>query len=585
MDDFHQQETKFFLNRARARPLFLFRHCKSLANIIFDRYKTKVLVKLRGQHRGTKKTPAWLKLRDNSGASTCKDVSRLRVQIPRRDIFNSVLEFPHVIPAAHMLNTSADPETYLATQRWSILIDDYLSKPATWNLPTQIKQFIDNPPAKTDAAWETYSCCERVANLLTWLSCIQLPARESVVTPAILLFLETSTQWILRHLEFYGKRTGNHILNNARALIMAGTVLHYPLAVATGKAILTRMLPILIQKNGFLRERSSHYQLIILTWLEDAKYFLQQSHFETSDILDDTIKTMQNAARMICDGAGNLQACIGDISPDLSPLKTSQRLSLFYPCWLPVTPEAKITQRDDWWTIQNNNNKILLNCPNGTYPQSHSSHAHNDITSFVWLHNQMPILIDSGRCRYTKDTISTRQKSALGHSLAFVNGFSPLCESFVVNGNWWPTPYAKATINVAATAANSLTITHDGFKRATPVTQHQRNILLVNNQLAISDHFAGTGAAQIDLHWQLAPASGSFDEEKLIVKIGETIIEIDLSQMSMQPEITFHGITPPVSWYSAEYGCAQPHPVLIMRWAISLPFSTNIIFRIKSCVV
>ena len=122
MDDLPSQETNYFLTSARGRPRFLLQHCKSLAHIILDRYKTKILVKLRGRHRGTKSMPAWLNTKKSSG-SKCKDFSILLQQIPQRELFNAnsvskTLQFQQIV------NTTTDPEDYLATQRWNILVDD-----------------------------------------------------------------------------------------------------------------------------------------------------------------------------------------------------------------------------------------------------------------------------------------------------------------------------------------------------------------------------------------------------------------------------------------------------------------------------
>ena len=451
-----------------------------------------------------------------------------------------------------------------------------------WVLPASVKQFIEDAPAKNDVVWETYSCCERIANLLTWISFVPLMERAKVMPPKVVLFLEDSLQWILRHLEYYGSKTGNHILNNARSLIMAGTVLNNQKAVETGKLIFTRLLPVLIQPDGFLRERSSHYQLIILTWLLDAKYFLQVSSFTENETLNKTIIRMQTAARMLCDEAGYVQALIGDISPDLSPDKTTQRLQFCYSESWPGTFQSVTAGRDDWWVIQNSSDKILLNCPVGIYPRAHSSHGHNDIPAFTWLHNSTPVFIDSGRSRYTKDPVSSRQKSSRGHSLPFVNGFSPLCESFVINGNWWPTPYASAEIKVA-TGSNDITISHDGFMRATPVTNHQRNIILRPGEIEVSDQFDGKGTAQIDLFWQLQPGFEHFDREKFLVTMADMSLAIDLCQMTAHPDIKFFGTTAPRNWCSNEYGYETPNPLLTMRWHVTLPFTATIIFRVQPC--
>jgi hypothetical protein len=81
------------------------------------------------------------------------------------------------------------------------------------------------------------------------------------------------------------------------------------------------------------------------------------------------------------------------------------------------------------------------------------------------MFDNAPVLIDCGRARYTKDAISTLQKSALGHNVPLVNGFAPLSESLVINGNWWPTPYASAQIAISSDASHRVTISHNVPRR------------------------------------------------------------------------------------------------------------------------
>ena len=124
-------------------------------------------------------------------------------------------------------------------------------------------------------AWEPYSAGERVANLLVFLASMPLEQRPGQLAPTLTRFLDDSIDWICRHLEYYGSlETNNHILGNARALIIGGVARDNAAAIDAGMRIFRKWLPELIMSGGFLRERSSHYQLIILNWLMDAWHFL-----------------------------------------------------------------------------------------------------------------------------------------------------------------------------------------------------------------------------------------------------------------------------------------------------------------------
>lgn len=583
------KERQFFISKLKSNPIFLFRHVGSFTWIIWNRLQAKFLTQLRGRHRGQKKRPHWLNHINKFCQSESIPFHDLLKQIPERKLPSAVHSQSVMI---HNSPThSEDPEDYLFLNRWGNLINDVLTMKNNVNsaqeLPTYIKKWLNEPPQKNDLAWETYSTCERVANLLTWISFIPIDKRSEVVPTTIPEFLQVSIEWIFAHLEFYAKQTGNHILNNARALIMGGAVVKNETAMQTGILILQQMLPILIQPDGFLRERSSHYQLIVLTWLLDAFTFAQNSKtFSATEIafLQDTIKRMCNAASIFCDHLGYLQAYIGDISPDMTPLNTARRLKICYPDYWPLPSKINQSINDDWHLLVCERNKVLLNCPRGQYPKQFPSHAHGDITSFVWVFNDTPILIDTGRSRYTKDPISSLQKSAVGHNVALVNNLAPLCESFVLNGNWWPLPYAAASITVE-TNKNAITIEHNGFKRATPVKKHTRKIDLFADAIQVCDHFTGAGQVYITLLWQLHPAFTLFNNDTLTVSNGDLFLTIDHSQMLSSPEIELFHSNPKIGWYSSQYGVSKANPVLSLHWIANLPFESKINFRIKSCAV
>lgn len=579
-------DKKNFLSRIKGNPLFLFLHLRSLLNILFEKYKFRFFIKLRGQHRGSKRKPVWLKDISIENCTQCKNFSMLIHHIPSRDI--NKFTFRNTAISETFVEV-ADPEDYLAKHRWSMLIDDLFEHTKTllpWQLPISVSQSILNPADKQDYSWEAYSTCERICNILTWISFVPLNQRAVILPESLFFYLEESMQWVLTHLEYYGKKTNNHIINNARCLIMAGTVLSNARAVATGVTILQHMLDKLIKPEGSLRERSSHYQLLVTTWLLDAYFFLKSSaysHFSILKVLEKNIKNMLETAAITCDKLGYLQAYIGDISPDLTPEKSAKRLMLCYPAYWPIANQG-VNSRDDWRILKNKANKIVINCPAGPYPNSFPSHAHNDITSFVWLHDQAPILIDSGRARYTKDPISLYQKSGIGHNIPLVNGFSPLCESFVTNGSWQPKPYAVAHVKISEKQNAYIKISHDGFKRATPVNFHERTIFLHENHLQISDSFFGKDKVEIMLYWHFHTSFAEFDKNYLCIRNNDTRISIGFDSHQMLPRIKYYGVDMQHSWQSSQYGFVAPSPVIVMYFEVKLPFTVHTNFRVEPCV-
>src|SRR5262249_31915247 len=93
---------------------------------------------------------------------------------------------------------------------------------------------------------------------------------------------------------------------------------------------------------------------------------------------------------------------------------------------------------DGWFRMGDVRNFVLGVFPPGEYPPPFPTHAHGDLGGFAWVDDGQEILTDCGRSRYGADTISWRQKSALGHNVVLVNGLAPLCETLLPETLWWP---------------------------------------------------------------------------------------------------------------------------------------------------
>ena len=112
--------------------------------------------------------------------------------------------------------------------------------------------------------------------------------------------------------------TGNHIVNNARALIFAGHCAKDPKLVLLGRSILEENLPILL-KSGFLREGSSHSQFLFTRWLLEIMFIVCEC--KDNKTLN-VIKPFVEEALLACDffrinNKNNFEIPkFGDISPD-----------------------------------------------------------------------------------------------------------------------------------------------------------------------------------------------------------------------------------------------------------------------------
>src|SRR5450830_1183295 len=225
-------EWPLFVGQLRRHPWRVPGLGLTLLGMIGRRVAQRLRIRLQADvHRGFKQRPQWLP-RVAADASAARDL-----RLPRLPL-TGVL--PEVLPAALRAD---DPEAYFARHRWSAcalaLGDEVRARAAFAEVRTWLKQ----PPDRADAAWESYSCCERVVNLALLLAAH--PTLPSEIDGAELqTFFSESAAWIDDHLEYYGAvRTNNHFLNNGRALVVAGCVLGHDAWLMTGLSIVERFAP------------------------------------------------------------------------------------------------------------------------------------------------------------------------------------------------------------------------------------------------------------------------------------------------------------------------------------------------------
>jgi hypothetical protein len=563
-------------------PVFLLRHVPTLSGAVLRRIRTRLYMKLLRTHQGGKIEPPWLDARVASVASRGAG-SEGSLTLPTYACGALVCAAAST-PVCRAM--SSDPEDYLAAQRWGALTESLLDGTVDWHEQlAACVRWLDDHRDRSDLAWEPYSSCERVANLLVFLAVMQKSPRAPAIPPQLPSFLQDSLAWIRQHLEYYGPaRTNNHIINNARAIVMAAVALRDGRARAAGIQIMRQCLPRLILEGGFLRERSSHYQVIVLNWLLDTWRFLgaaEEAEGGAGGFLADYIRRMVPATAMVCRQGTQLLALIGDVSPDLTPTQSLARLHRLYPeFWPPGGHPPAEPIRDGWFRMVSGQSIVLGNFPSGAFPTGFPTHGHADLTSFAWLHGGAEILVDRGRYRYTADATSAFQRSAAGHNVPLVNGFAPLCESLLAAGQWWPLPYAAARLE-ASVSGTEMMLAHDGFARATPVERHSRRLQLDRDTLTVLDRFDGEGEVELGFCWHFGDGLDRFDPQHLTVSGGERSVVMKVEGVSGLPRSAIVGAREG-AWMSRTYGERQPAPAVYLYWRVRLPAQVSTRFSVGS---
>jgi hypothetical protein len=579
-----KSDRRAFLARLGGDRLFLLKHASGLSYALCRRARNRLTGFLASAHRGRKIWPAWLEAHRPLVTPSGTRIAITMILPTFSGCLSARSDQAAIVPRA--AQAARDPENSLAEHRWGFLLDAVLAGRVDWPAGLdECTRWIEKNSPKTGSSWEPYSACERVANLLVFLAAMPVAVRGQRITRQLTGFVGESLNWIYRHLEYYGEaQTNNHILNNARALVMGGASSGERAALAAGMKIFRQCLPALIMKGGFLRERSSHYQLIVLNWMLDAWCFVAASDgpaSENAQFLRGYASRMASAAAMLCNTTPRLLALIGDVSPDSSPAQSAARLGLLYPDFWPAPGHAReaLQTEDGWFRISAAEEVVIGNFPAGRFPPEFPTHGHGDHTSFAWIHESMDVLVDTGRYRYTPDAVSSYQKSALGHNLPLVNGFAPLCESLASNGSWWPLPYARADLQ-AAERPGGFALSHDGFARATPVTGHSRLIVPQHATLLVTDTFDGSEEVEIAMCWHFGDGFDAFDENKLAATGRGGRLDLSVTGVRGSPRVTAILEDMPGSWLSREYGQRQPILGICLQWQVKLPVVISTRFRL-----
>lgn len=582
MDMVNRAEAKNFIHSSCGQVYLFPKYVFQFAYLVLRRISGKVQRRFAVDiHSVNKQRPGWLDRRSLDRGS----VESTSLRFPRY-ILDDPKDRACVKRQPPFDQSQNDPEWYLSRSRWGECL--YASLDGTQSARIAVHDALDwlgKSLPKSDAAWEPYSTCERVVNLAVLLSVVP-QCQADIEEPRLRRFFEDSLLWIDGHLEYYGTRyTNNHILNNARAMVVAGAVLQCSPAVERGVMIFVTMARDLFQPDGFLRERSSHYQVVVCNWLLDTVWFARVA-LEGSGAgmgalaeLETLSERVACATSVLVAHLGEDTTHIGDISPDVHPGLSLKRLQYLYPTMCRARPDTSAGRKDDWVFVSKNGH-VLVSCVGPySYPAQYTTHGHRDLGGFVWLHQGNPILVDAGRSRYTSGPSSQLQSGPIGHNTVLINGLGALAESLFMNACWCPEPYSTATVTVEVDPHHGFTLVHNGFRRIKDIGVHVREVRIEDEGVVVHDRVEGSGTVTLEMLWHFPPHFCQAEKDKTAVTgAGVCVTAISATGAGQEPDHQWQ--TYP---FASAYGEEQPAPMLRLVWSVSLPCSIRTVLSLAPC--
>ena len=431
-----------------------------------------------------------------------------------------------------------DMEIIYALHRWNWLIYDLSKRRPTMNLQKGLDamRYWNSKINKTNKqiADISYNISERIANGIIFI--IQSSKNKIIVNQLpndITTMIRKMAFELLTKLEFHGEMTGNHILNNGRALYLYGQIFKSSKFIDLALDIFKNELPILTTEDGYLREGSSHYQFLVTRWLKEILIIASMhNNEEVFSLVNGYYSRMVRKCEFFIVHSrknNNLNIpLIGDISPD------------YYPEWLIEMPflKSQSSYEYSWNNIwqqkdETKNNPYFNNdytSTNQIYKRSgwyrfeigqailfihvdplinkiYSNHAHSDAFSFVLYVSGVPILIDTGRLNYNElDTISIMASEARGHNSFTVDSLDPILHT---KKHFFPDYYRLSNVAISYETLPdniSIRIKSDGLRRIWCDNIHNERIYeLSKNTLSITDKFQGKKKHDLAWYFHFAP--------------------------------------------------------------------------------
>lgn len=468
------------------------------------------------------------------------------------------------------------------------------------------KEISDNATSN-QLRWESYTVSERVSNSVIFYH-LTLGGWPSV---DISNALKEQVYFLIKNLEYFGKNTGNHVINNARAIYLAGVSFDCPEWRELAFFIIERELPVLITEDGFLREGSSHYQFLFTRWMLEISYFSSiVNDKKMRELLSLYVKSLIKQCnfflvydKTICKWSIPL---FGDISPDFQPewllALPWSNLADQPPCLL---EQYKITN-DSWnslWISKYINKTDDKLCANrykinmiSNHPESgwfrggvkgtvifmrvdkklipeYVGHHHHDMYHFCLYYKGQPILVDSGRLNYKyKGLWSEFGISTHAHNSILIDGIGTIPK----RSRSYPIEYTQANNRVDFLKKENLIryiLSSSCFKRIDPDLSVSRSITLSENKCLVNDIFYGTGEHLIEsfFHWGVDVDISRISKNVWSINFGTHVGHFKIVRAHSLKSSFYDGGRLPLGWVVDKYGEKKSSSTLQFKGLVCFP--------------
>ena len=271
------------------------------------------------------------------------------------------------------------------------------------------RQWIGDHTSIRGTGWYPYPLSLRIVN---WIKA-DIPdetIRSSIYSQASVLY---------RSVEYF--YSGNHLLENARALIFAG--LYFGNAgeaekwLKTGLKIYREELPSQVLPDGGYYERSPMYHALMLEGILDVMNILGEDH-EDRNFLKQYAERMLDFLSSVTHPDGNI-SLFNDATEEIAP--PTEKLIEYGDKLLGYKPKTPTTFKDTGYYIYQDKDIYCIIDGGPVGPDHLPAHAHADIFSYELSINGTKAIVDSGVYEYQQGKMRQYVRSTQAHNTVCID--------------------------------------------------------------------------------------------------------------------------------------------------------------------
>lgn len=417
-----------------------------------------------------------------------------------------------------------------------------------WRL---IESWIERVVPLTKAAWHPYTTSLRICNwIFSFSARYDGKKLETLAEPLLGLFfnsIHNQTQYVADFLEL--DVLGNHLIENCKALIVAGAFFGKSAWLNKGVKVLAQQLREQILADGGHYERSPMYHCIVLEDLLQVRLALVAAGKETVSF-DKVIRRMAGFLANIVELDGSIPLLNDSaygicLEPKLLLREVSQVLGLDLP------DEKRVVFFEDFGLFVVRSATLSLTFDIGANcPDYLPAHAHSDQLSYTLHMDGIPIITDSGTFEYTQGEWRNRFRETASHSTIKIDDIDLIdtWSSFRVGRRGYP---VATRINLEKMVAKC---TIDNFHFLDVDVAREIEVLEGFAGIVVTDFYTcKTGRHRFSSYLQLHPnlEIGGEETTESAKRVEIVLKKSVVAYLFIQPQ---YNLAVDTSWYSEQFG-------------------------------